>query len=439
MKKTKQVLSFLFALLILAMATPQAFAADIIASGTCGPNATWSINSDRVLTIKGTGAITANYGVYSDSNNYGRAFDHIVIENGITEISSSSAFSMKGVRLASITIPPSLKRIADETICETEFDSVYISDLAAWCSIVHDGINTNPVWKGDLYLNGTLVAGDFVFPNTISTLNSGTFYSYSGFKSVTIPGTVKTVGSFAPNGGYGAFDECENLERVVLQPGVQTIGVSAFCYCPKLSSVELPDSLQTIQSGAFLNCPNLKQIELPQNIQSIQTAAFYESGLTEVKIWNPSCELSDDYIIEPHYDWEEEETLTVFPNGITIYGYKNSTAEAYATAHNCRFIELQTHTHDYTSAVTTPATCTEKGLMTYTCSCGNTYTKEIPIDPDAHAALDENGDCMRCGKHIKDVEKPADKPTDEKPAEKLNFFQRILQWFRNLFAKLFGR
>ena len=34
---------------------------------------------------------------------------------------------------------------------------------------------------------------------------------------------------------------------------------------------------------------------------------------------------------------------------------------------------------------------------------------------------------------------PAAEPTDEKPAKKLNFFQRIIQWFRDLFAKLFGR
>ncbi|MCD7822974.1 MAG: carbohydrate-binding domain-containing protein, partial [Oscillospiraceae bacterium] len=36
------------------------------------------------------------------------------------------------------------------------------------------------------------------------------------------------------------------------------------------------------------------------------------------------------------------------------------------------------HTHSYTSAVTTAATCTENGVMTYTCSCGDSYTEVIP-------------------------------------------------------------
>jgi DNA repair protein RadC len=37
----------------------------------------------------------------------------------------------------------------------------------------------------------------------------------------------------------------------------------------------------------------------------------------------------------------------------------------------------ETHTHSYTSQTTTEATCREKGLTTYTCSCGDTYTEEI--------------------------------------------------------------
>ena len=35
------------------------------------------------------------------------------------------------------------------------------------------------------------------------------------------------------------------------------------------------------------------------------------------------------------------------------------------------------HTHSYTSAITTEATCTTDGLKTYRCSCGNTYTETI--------------------------------------------------------------
>ena len=38
---------------------------------------------------------------------------------------------------------------------------------------------------------------------------------------------------------------------------------------------------------------------------------------------------------------------------------------------------LTAHTHKYTSTITKKATCTTAGVMTYKCSCGNSYTKSI--------------------------------------------------------------
>ena len=36
------------------------------------------------------------------------------------------------------------------------------------------------------------------------------------------------------------------------------------------------------------------------------------------------------------------------------------------------------HTHSYTETITTTPTCTENGIKTYTCGCGNSYTEVIP-------------------------------------------------------------
>ena len=43
-----------------------------------------------------------------------------------------------------------------------------------------------------------------------------------------------------------------------------------------------------------------------------------------------------------------------------------------------------THVHSYVSAITTPATCVDKGIRTYTCKCGDSYTEEIPVDKNNH-------------------------------------------------------
>ena len=51
------------------------------------------------------------------------------------------------------------------------------------------------------------------------------------------------------------------------------------------------------------------------------------------------------------------------------------------------------HSHSYTSKITKEATCTEKGVKTFTCSCGATYTEDIPAKGHNY----NNGVCSNCG------------------------------------------
>ena len=56
----KRILSVLLAAFMLISLLPMgALAADEVASGTCGANLTWTLDSDGALTISGTGAMSA--------------------------------------------------------------------------------------------------------------------------------------------------------------------------------------------------------------------------------------------------------------------------------------------------------------------------------------------------------------------------------------------
>ena len=50
------------------------------------------------------------------------------------------------------------------------------------------------------------------------------------------------------------------------------------------------------------------------------------------------------------------------------------------------------HTHSYSSKITTEATCTSNGTITYTCSCGHSYTESTP----ALGHNWSNADCTHC-------------------------------------------
>ena len=54
----------------------------------------------------------------------------------------------------------------------------------------------------------------------------------------------------------------------------------------------------------------------------------------------------------------------------------------------------QLHSHSYTSAVTTAATCENKGVKTFTCSCGDSYTEEIPAG--GHKAVTDKAVAATC-------------------------------------------
>jgi len=80
------------------------------ASGTCGANLTWTLDSTGTLTISGTGAMT-DFGSYSSVPWYSYRNDikSVVVENGVTTIGGfafSSCFS-----LASVAVPDSLVSI----------------------------------------------------------------------------------------------------------------------------------------------------------------------------------------------------------------------------------------------------------------------------------------------------------------------------------------
>ena len=102
--------------------------------------------------------------------------------------------------------------------------------------------------------------------------------------------------------------------------------------------------------------------------------------------------------------------------------------------------------HNFGSFVT-EATCTEAGVITYACACGESYTEKI--DALGHSFSD--GACSVCGE-AEPVDTPDEPEKDETPSddgssddgssdveeEKLNFFQKIWKAIVDFFSKLFG-
>ena len=147
-------------------------------------------------------------------------------------------------------------------------------------------------------------------------------------ESITIPETITEISDEAFCGctklqevifgnnsqlrkiGNNAFENCDNLSKIVIPEKVENIGEKAFYHCDLLESVKLNNRLNVLNSNIFCNCKNLKQIEfldglkivgdgvfgncyelkevlLPKTVQKIGVEAFYNcDSLLSVNMQN---------------------------------------------------------------------------------------------------------------------------------------------------------
>ncbi|MBR2340780.1 MAG: leucine-rich repeat domain-containing protein [Clostridia bacterium] len=99
------------------------------------------------------------------------------------------------------------------------------------------------------------------------------FQGNTTITSVTIPGSVKTMGDYA-------FTGCTALTSVTFEEGFTAIdGIYAFSGCSSLATVNLPSTLKSISRNAFASNTSLKTLVIPEGVETIGYRAFYKVTL----------------------------------------------------------------------------------------------------------------------------------------------------------------
>lgn len=222
--------------LLLALMANVCFVQAAIETGSCGNNLTWTLDTkDSTLTVEGYGPMSSNGSPAWAWSYYKSYIKYVYLPEGLTNIASEA---FKGCsNLVRINIPKSLTGSGSGAFKDcNNLDSVFISDIAAWCNIsfyydkYYNGATSNPlVMAKHLYLNGAKLT-NLVIPDSVKSINSYVFCNAVDIKSLTI------------------------------QEGDTIIGISAFSGCSSLNSITLPSSLKEVQYGAFNGCANAKGV-----------------------------------------------------------------------------------------------------------------------------------------------------------------------------------
>ena len=268
------VLSFALALSLLPVGVLAA--GSTVASGTCGDNLTWVLDSEGTLTISGEGEMD-NYDSSATPWTYPYychdQIKSLVIEPGVTSV-GAWAFAICE-NLTKVTLPNTITSISDYAFS----DCNNLKDIT-----IPDSVK----YIGSFAFSATNIE-EITIPYGITKIEDGTFRYCNNLKKVNIPNSVKSI--------HNAFYNCENLTTIQLPDSVESITGQAFSGCSNLESIRMPSTLNayTFDMGTFNDCSSLKAIVIPDGVKVIPGEMFLNcSSLEQISIPNSVVQILID-------------------------------------------------------------------------------------------------------------------------------------------------
>lgn len=208
-----------------------------------------------------------------------------------------------------------------------------------------------------------IIEGKLIIPDTISRIESNAFGGCNEITEVVLPAKLTYLGdtafyhcnslkkiniprSLENNKGQGCFDGTK-LEEIVFEEGTEKIAPVMFALCG-VENLVLPNSIKEIGNYSF-NRSKLKSIKLNEGLEKIGYMSLNGTSITSIEIPSTVKQISAyafnycnlDEIIFKTKDVEINSSANI--NSKLIVGYKNSTAQAYATEHNIPFMDIDTY------------------------------------------------------------------------------------------------
>ena len=254
---------------------------------------------DGVLFKKGkNGSILAQYP-------YGKKDSVYQVPEGITEI-RMGALSEK--YLNTLIISKSVEKFVltsnwcycEEIIVDENNQNYYSKDGVLFDK--NHWLMYYPLKKSDIHYD---------IPDGTIGVDTDAFIWNQYIEEVAMPDSVKWLADTA-------FAHCKNLKSVDTAAGM---GEEVFCWCDNLENLNLREGVDYISEWAFGNS-KVTDIVVPASVKALETNATTTSELKTLTILNKDCTIKG-----------RQGAI----NKVIIYGYADSTAEAFAKEYGYQF------------------------------------------------------------------------------------------------------
>ena len=344
-------------------------------------------NNDNITSVVIPNSVTQ---IGSYSFEYCHGLTKVTIGTGVTYIGGDAFYQATALTDVYMNANPETLQWEDwgfddfirdgSTICHVANAAPWIAKFGGRINIKFRDPNTVPFsWSFNESTHTLTVSGTEEMPNSqpwssiqnqiekvvieegVLSIGSDAFYSCTKLKEIKFPSTLIAIRG-------NAFASCTSLKSIIWPSSVTVIEGSTFACCTNLVSVFIPNTVTNIDSYAFDYCTSLKSINIPASVTYLPSTAFYRCfKLTSINIASDNKNYKS--INGAVYD-KEGSTFYICPPGRKTFSVAQNTLSINDGAFYCC---------ENLASLTLPKSLCRIESYAFEC-CTNLKTLDIPAN-----------------------------------------------------------